>query len=262
MKTIYYYQSFVGLHKLASHVQDIDVLTISSIHFDKDKHGIPQIYLNDTIPTSPIFTTMWTETESFYNQGVTIMLMIGGAGGAYTELFSNFKVYYPLLKKILQEKTFIGGINLDIEESININNIKMLIRLLKDDFPNFKLSMAPVAESMITDSPGMGDFSYKELYNSYEGQFIDWYNVQCYNSFSFETYDTIIKNGYPCSKIVMGMESGQFDKTSFQTALDEVKKIINTYPTMCGVYDWEYFNAPPDDNDCSSWCKLMKRCHN
>ena len=31
------------------------------------------------------------ETEQLYNQGVTIMLMVGGAGGAYTELFRDFK---------------------------------------------------------------------------------------------------------------------------------------------------------------------------
>ena len=61
--------------------------------------------------------------------------MTGGAGGAFTELFSDFKTYYPLLHQLLNEKTFIGGIDLDIEESVDINQIKMLIRLLKQDFP-------------------------------------------------------------------------------------------------------------------------------
>jgi hypothetical protein len=258
MKTIYYYQSFVGLHKLMTHLQDIDIITISSIHFDTDKHGEKHIYLNNNIPTNPMFNKLWTETESCSSQGVTIMLMIGGAGGAYTELFNDFTVYYPQLKQLLNEKTFIGGINLDIEEEVDINKIKMLIRLLKDDFPDFKISMAPVAESMTTDSIGMGGFSYKELYSSYEGTLIDWFNVQCYNSFSFETYDNIIKNGYPSRKIVMGHESGQFDKTTFQKALNVVTQCVTTYPAMCGVYDWEYLNAPPDENDCSLWCKLMK----
>lgn len=259
MKTIYYYQTFVGLHKLMSHAQDIDVITISSIHFNKDKVGNPQIYLNDNLPYDSKFNDLWVETEHLYNQGVTIMLMIGGAGGAYTELFRDFKRYYPLLKQLLSKKTFIGGIDLDIEESVDINQVKMLIRLLKHDFPHFKISMAPVAESMITDNPGMGGFPYKRLYQSYEERMIDWFNVQCYDSFSFETYDKIIMNGYPPEKIVMGMESGQFTKDNFQTALDEVKKIQETYPAMCGVYDWEYLNAPPDKHDCSAWCKLMKR---
>ena len=46
MKTIYYYQTFVGLHKLMTHLQDIDVINVSSIHFDEDKHGTKNIYLN------------------------------------------------------------------------------------------------------------------------------------------------------------------------------------------------------------------------
>ena len=50
MKTIYYYQTFCGLHKLLTHVQDIDVINISSIHFDQDKGGQKNIYLNDYLP--------------------------------------------------------------------------------------------------------------------------------------------------------------------------------------------------------------------
>jgi hypothetical protein len=55
----------------------------------------------------------------------------------------------------------------------------------------------------------------------------------------------------------MGHESGQFDKITFHTALEEVKKCLKSYPTMGGVYDWEYLNAPPDENDPSQWAKLM-----
>lgn len=261
MKTIYYYQTFVGLHQLMSHAQDIDVITVASIHFNKDKEGNPQIYLNDNIPYDSKFNGLWMETEHLYNQGVTIMLMIGGAGGAYTELFSNFKGYYPLLKQLLSKKTCIGGIDIDVEESVDVNHIKMLIRLIKEDFPHLKISMAPIASSMLSDGPGMGGFSYKKLYQSYEERLIDWFNVQCYDSFSFDTYDKIIKNGYPPEKIVMGMESGQFTKENFQQALDEVKKIQETYPDMSGVYDWEYLNAPPNVKDPSEWCKKMKNCY-
>jgi hypothetical protein len=57
----------------------------------------------------------------------------------------------------------------------------------------------------------------------------------------------------------MGMLSEQFDKTNFKEALDVVKSILEEYPYMGGVFDWEYFNAPPDSNDPSAWCKLMKR---
>ena len=99
--------------------------------------------------------------------------------------------------------------------------------------------------------------NYKELYKSKQGKYIDWFNVQCYSSFSFNTYKSIINNGYPPDKIVMGHESGQFDKNTFHTALEEVKKCLESYPKMAGVYDWEYLNAPPNKNDPSQWAKLM-----
>ena len=131
MKTIYYYQSFVGLHKLMNHIQDIDVIIVSSIHFDKDKSGSPHIYLNNNLPTDKTFDDMWTETQLLYNQGVTIMLMVGGAGLAYANLFNNFTTYYPMLKQLLHDKAFIGGIDIDVEETVDINQIKMLIRFIK-----------------------------------------------------------------------------------------------------------------------------------
>ena len=85
METIYYYQTFVGLDQLLSHVQDIDVIIVSSIHFDKDKQGNKYIYLNDNKPNDPCFDTLWTDVQKAYSQGVCITLMIGGAGGAYQD---------------------------------------------------------------------------------------------------------------------------------------------------------------------------------
>jgi len=261
MKTIYYYQTFVGLHKLLDHIQDIDVIIVSSLHCDKDKHNQPKIYLNDNLPDDPLFDTMWMETKQVSYSGALVMLMIGGAGGAYTELFHDFDTYYPLLRDLLNKKTHLLGVDLDIEEFVSLENIKRLIVELKKDFgTDFVITMAPVSESMVTDTPGMGGFSYKELVSSKEGQLIDRFHVQCYESFSFEAYHQIIENGYSPEKIVMGMMSGQFDKTNFQDALIEVKKCLQTYPTMGGVYDWEYVDAPPDENDCSFWAKLMRRC--
>ena len=39
MRTIYYYQTFVGLQKLSTHLNDIDIINISSIHFDEDGYS-------------------------------------------------------------------------------------------------------------------------------------------------------------------------------------------------------------------------------
>ena len=52
-----------------------------------------------------------------------IMVMLGGAGGAYQELFRHFDTYYSLLKKFLEKFKFIKGIDLDVEEVTDINNI-------------------------------------------------------------------------------------------------------------------------------------------
>ena len=77
MKTVYYYQTFVGLHKLLSHPQDIDIINISSIHFNEDKSGDKQIYLNDNVPYSKLFDQLWNETQLLSEQvGFIIVLAI------------------------------------------------------------------------------------------------------------------------------------------------------------------------------------------
>ena len=58
----------------------------------------------------------------------------------------------------------------------------------------------------------------------------------------------------------MGMESGQFNESSFKEALDEIKKIKDKYPDFSGVFDWEYLNAPPNKTDPSDWTRLIKNC--
>ena len=107
MKTIYYYQTFVGLDKALTHIEDIDVINISSIHFGKDKDGNKSIYLNDNKPYDPLFIELWLQTEKAFNQGCTIMCMMGGAGFAYKELFSDFDTYYPFLRDLINNKSFI-----------------------------------------------------------------------------------------------------------------------------------------------------------
>ena len=188
------------------------------------------------------------------------MLMMGGAGGAYSELFSDFETYYGLLVKMIKDRSWINGIDLDIEESVKLSDVKMLIqRIVKDFGEDYIITMAPVAPALMHDGGSMAGFSYKELYKSKEGKYIDWFNTQCYYSFSCKTYKSIVNNGYPPEKIVIGMESGQYNEETFSNALCEVTKIKQEYPDYGGVYDWEYLNAPPNKNDPSQWAKLMKQ---
>ena len=55
MKTIYYYQTVVNLDKLLTHTEDIDVLIVSSIHFDKTRDQKPGIF------SSPCSLELYTE---------------------------------------------------------------------------------------------------------------------------------------------------------------------------------------------------------
>lgn len=253
MKTIYYYQSFCGLHKLLSHPQDITNIIVSSIHFGTYKNE-PYIHLNNFHPDSPKFDSVWEELQQLYYQGVTITAMVRGA---YQTLFSDFDTYYSLLKNFLKSKNYISGVDLDIEESVSLENVKKLITTLIKDFgEDFIITMAPVATTLMNDSTSIAGFSYKELYDSHEGKYIDWFNTQSYGCYNFSTFDKIIKNGYPPEKVVFGIISGDF-QNNFNEALNEIKKIKSVYPLIGGVYNWEYIDSPPDSSDPSQWCKLM-----
>ena len=258
-RVIYYYQTFTGLDKLLTHPEDIDVIIVSSIHFGINLDKKSYIHLNDFPPNNTQFKNLWEQLENFSTNSTDILLMIGGAGGAFIDLFNSYTVYYKLLKDLLKSKPFIKGIELDIEERVEINNVKMLINDLTRDFgKDFILTMAPVSFSMMEDYPGMGNFVYKDLYNSPEGKYINWFNVQSYGMFSEKTYKAIIDNGYPSEKIVMGMLWSDFDENTFNNALETIKNIKIRYPNMAGIDIWEYCKSPPNNVDPSQWAKEVK----
>ena len=261
-RIIYYYQTFNGLQDILDK-QVVTHIHVSSIHFGNNKDGSPYIHLNDEPPTSKIFEPVWKECYEASATGIKIILMVGGAGGAFSYLFDQFDTYYPLLKKCIESQPCIRGIDLDIEESVSLDNVKMLIRTLTTDFgQDFIITMAPLGGSLMEDDEGMGGFVYKTLYESPEGQMIDYFNGQFYGSFSFDSYDKAIQNGYPEEKVVMGMQSTQFNKETFTKALEEVTKIKQKYPNFGGVFNWEYFSSPPDPNIPSEWAVEMNQVIN
>ena len=255
----YYYQTFCGLDKLLDNPNIVDTIILASIHFGNNKDGSPYIHLNDLEPDNKKFDTVWSQTKILSEtHNKEIILMVGGAGGAYSDLFAKYNIYYPMLVQTIKSHNWIKGIDLDIEEYVSIDNVKMLIRDINKDFGNdFVITMAPLAGSLMSDQPGMGGFIYKTLYTSDEGQFITRFNVQAYGSYSFETFQEMVNNGYPADKLVLGMVSGQFNKDTFQTALDEIKKIMETFRYIGGVFNWEYFDSPPNSQDPSEWGRLM-----
>jgi hypothetical protein len=247
-KIIYYYQTFIGLENILNQKQKIvtDII-ISSLHFGLDMNNNPYIHLNDFTPDDKQFDEMWSETYIANDIGINIYIMLGGAGGAYVDLFNNFETYYKLLIELIKSKPFIKGINLDVEEQIGLDNIIMLIERLDTDLDkDFYITLAPISYALLTNEPGLGGYSYKDLKNSKVGNRINQLYGQFYGDFTFDTYDNIIKNGYNESEIVIGMLGTEYNKDTLKNACNELKKIVEKYPNFGGVYLWEYCLAPPN----------------
>ena len=180
--------------------------------------------------------------------------MVGGAGGAFSLLFSEFETYYSLLKDTIQKYPQIVGIDLDIEEYVDINNVTKLIQRIDQDFgKNFIISLAPIQQALEKNTPGLGGFSYWDLYNSSVGKRIDYFNGQFYINYNIESYQNVIKNGYPSKKVNMGTLSSQFNSLNFNEFLEIIKNIKKEYPNFGGVFIWEYFDAPPNKSEPFTW---------
>tara|TARA_B100000787_G_scaffold170100_1_gene163995 strand:- start:3071 stop:3901 length:831 start_codon:yes stop_codon:yes gene_type:complete len=249
-KIIFYYQTFNSLQPILYNNTPVTHIHLSSIHFGLDENNQPYIHLNNYSPYNKKFDTMWEEIEQAQKIGIKIVLMVGGAGSAYEALFSNFNIFYNQLYNLIKNKPFITGIDLDIEETVSLDNIKMLISQIKKDFPsnNFSISTAPIQSSIQNDTPGMGGFIYKDLITCEVGKYINYINGQFYSDYSLDSYDQVIKNGYESNKIIMGMLSGQ----DFE---EELVKVVNKYGDQFGgVFVWEYFNSNP-----TKWVNSIKK---
>ena len=76
----------------------------------------------------------------------------------------------------------LQGVDIDVEETVRLEDVQKLITKLDEDFGRqFILTMAPLAGSLAADEPGMGGFCYKDLWNTPQGQRINWFNGQFYD---------------------------------------------------------------------------------
>ena len=244
-RVIYYYQTFCGLDAIIQSNHKPDAIHLSSVHFGLDTENHPYVHINNNTPSDPKFSSLWDQLQKCKGQGIEIILMIGGAGGGYRSLFSNYSVYYSLLKRLLTDKKeLITGIDLDIEEIVTLNDTLKLIKDIKSDFPDMTISMSPVQFSLETDVPGMGGFCYKDILKT---KLVDYFIGQFYTDYTLESFEKCVKNGYPAEKIVMGGISGQ----DFGSNLNTITEIKKVYPDFGGVSIWEYFNAPLGGADTS-----------
>ena len=248
-RIIYYYQTFCGLDKILVKNTPVTNIHLSSVHFGIDSNFQQYIHLNNNSPYDKMFDSMWNEIDKANDLGIKIILMIGGAGGGYSSLFSNFELYYDLLYNLIKNKPCIKGIDLDVEEIVKLEDIQNLISRIVADFgEDFIISMAPIQGSMESDGSGMGGFCYKTLLKSEQGKYIDYFNVQFYDSYTLESYDSIISNGYDSKMIVMG--------TMNPSIFSELKKVCEKYKkSFGGVYLWEYMFAQPDGY---TWAKNVQ----
>ena len=245
-RIIYYYQTFCGLDKILVKNTPVTHIHLSSVHFGLDDKLQQYIHLNDDSPYDSKFNNVWVDIDKADKLGVKIILMIGGAGGGYSSLFSNFDIYYDLLYRLIKDKPSIKGIDLDIEETVKIENVQMLInKIVKDFGEEFIISFAPIESSLEEDNNGMGGFCYKTLLNSDEGKYIDYFNCQFYEDYSLDAYNKVINNDYKSEMIVMG--------TMNPNVFDTIAEVYNAYKNKFGgVFLWEYMFASTDQQ---KWAK-------
>ena len=258
-RIIYYYQTFIGLKNILE--QDPITVTdifVSSIHFGYNINKTPYIHLNDYPPSNSQFDNVWEQCSLASSLGINIHVMLGGAGGAYNDLFSNYEIFYPMLIDLIKNHKFIKGINLDIEENVNINDTKKLIRNLVSDLgEEFIISLAPISYALVNDVPGMAGWEIKDLMNSPEGKYIAYLNGQFYGQFNAETYSDVINNNYKPEQIVIGMLSSEFNSDNIHEMCKIIMNIKKKYPNFGGVFTWEYFDSPSDSNNHAEWAKYV-----
>jgi hypothetical protein len=227
-------------------------LFLAAGHFGYNGDNTPYIHLNDFTPDDPHYAPMWPEIATAQANGIKVHFMLGGsAPGTYSNLFAKFDTFYPLLQQTLTEH-HLDGLDIDVEESITLAQVQMLIdRVHKDFGKSFSITLAPVATDL-TEGFGLSGFNYMDLYKSKEGKLISWFNTQFYSGFgslaNTSDYDQAVANGFPPSMIVGGVIDSPNDGSGFvdiTTLEGTVKALTAKYPDFAGVNGWEYFNALP-----------------
>ena len=203
-KIIYYWNMKSSLDKLNYlYITHIHLISIT-FSFNKDK--MPYIYMNNHSPYHVKYDNVWEQLEIIANKGINIILVIGGSNDTLVNLFSYYDIFISILIQFLKDKcNIINVIDIIIDneytELVNIQKCVSDINKLTKIFYNkkFIISMMPYCEEMINN------ILYKELYNSKEGKFIDYFNCITYNDNNLlECFDKIIKHGFLPNKINIG----------------------------------------------------------
>ncbi|PKS09821.1 hypothetical protein jhhlp_004444 [Lomentospora prolificans] len=246
-------------HNTVTHVM------LAAIHINEDPHAIT---LNDHPPDHPRFQTLWAELRLLQAHGVKVMGMLGGAApGTYVRLGSDdvtFENYYVPLRDLVRQRG-LDGIDLDVEEKMELGAIIRLIDRLRQDFgPDFVISMAPVAAALLDPNANLSGFDYEAL-EVMRGHEIAFYNTQFYCGWgSLENpvmYECILAKGWPIEKVVVGLVTNPENGSGFvdwERLSPVLLALATQYPRFGGVMGWEYFNSLPGGQERPwEWAKTM-----
>jgi hypothetical protein len=278
-RVIYYYQTqyyngnYVSLAPIWKQINRrtgkpvVTDVMIAAFHLGYNSNGSPYIHLNDNVPSDPMFTQMWQEVATLQSYGVTVRMLLGRAAqGSYADLFSQWSTFYPIVRQTLRQY-HLNGFDADIEENVSLSNAQRLIDKLNGDFgARFILTMDPVA-SALWGGANLSGFDYKQLYQSTEGQRINWFNGQFYSGFatlaSTADYDRIVAYGFPAEKVVGGTLGNPLDGSgyvAYQTVAQTATALVGEYPTFGGLASWEYFNTLPGGlAKPTEWARIMQK---
>jgi hypothetical protein len=253
----YYYQTLDdyenGMDSIAAHStpDHQPVVYLSSFHFGTANDQY-YLHLNDAV-----LSDAFMESLCKWNHTIEFRMMLGGAGGGYATLFADDQSYHQcygmLVGFVGQYRHIIRGIDLDIEEWVDLSDVQRLIMDIKRDMgERFHLSMAPVARALKYDEPGMGGFVYKDLLTDPRTcHLIDGFNVQCYQgAFNYDTFASIVGNGYPTELLTFGMLGDEFtgiDDPSYEQAIRDYCRFGSSCGyQLQGAILWEFGDTHVD----------------
>lgn len=265
-RVVVYIQTQQNLNLLPKCYPNLTAINLSAFHFGYDTingNKVPYIHLNDNSPGDPIFKNLWPQMHDAQKNGVLLIAMLGGAGGAYTDLFNDYATFYPMFVKMLKAYKF-DGVDLDVEEMVSQADIQKFITDLRKDFPSdFYITAAPVCEALKT---GDDPFTYIDWF-AIKNE-IDWFNVQFYSDYgslkNVNDYMAIIQKGYSPKQILGGALTNPNDGGGYvpiATVAQTLKTLNQRFSKeMGGTMGWEYYNAnnTSESSDPVGWATTMK----
>jgi hypothetical protein len=221
----------------------------NSIHLGNFIYNLNNLYLNNLSPFDNYYDDIWFDLGIASEKNINCIISISFDNVFdYHNNHNNYNLFYKLLCELLiNKKEIIKGIDMDIENKVSMDNIKIFINDIKRDFPNLLLVISSIGYSMCVNDidtlyEDEKEWSYALFNKSNEGEMIDYY---CCNfnedNLTLDSFEDIIDNGFLPNKIIMGCFSKYFkDYDNYF----ELNCIRHKYPILGGSFI-KYYNDSP-----------------